>query len=69
MTTRARHRVALGAGLVVATAALAFIALLSIAYGSKSIPLGRVIDSFTNYDRTVNDHLIVTSSPRAGRAT
>jgi iron complex transport system permease protein len=59
MTTRARRRVALATGLVVAAVALAFIALLSIAYGSKSIPLGRVIDSFTHYDRKVNDHLII----------
>ncbi|MCU1387033.1 MAG: transport system permease protein [Ilumatobacteraceae bacterium] len=54
-----RRRAALVAGLFVAAGVLSVIALLSIAYGSKSIPLGRVITSFTHYDQTSNDHLII----------
>ncbi len=46
-------------GLLAATAVLAVVALASVAVGAKSIPFGTVVDSFTNYDPTVNDHLIV----------
>lgn len=47
-----------GAGLLLATAALAFVGFCSIAYGSKSIALGTVLDAFIDYDGS-NDHLIV----------
>jgi iron complex transport system permease protein len=45
-------------GLVAATGVLAFVLLLSLAIGSKAIPLGDVIRAFTDFDGS-NDHLIV----------
>ena len=59
MKPRTRRRTALVGGLLLAVAALGIVTLLSIAYGSKPIPIGRVIDSFTHYDHTSNDHLII----------
>src|SRR5918999_6454234 len=50
-----------GGGLVVAVAGVAVIALLSVAYGSKAIPLRTVLDAFTDYDAANPDHLIVRS--------
>ncbi|MFP5321622.1 MAG: FecCD family ABC transporter permease [Acidimicrobiia bacterium] len=50
-----------GGGLVVAAGALVLVALTSIAYGSKSIPLGTVLDALVEHDPTDNDHLIVQS--------
>jgi iron complex transport system permease protein len=46
-------------GLVLAVAALAVVVMLSIAIGSKSIPLHTVFDAVTHFDRTNGDHLIV----------
>jgi iron complex transport system permease protein len=46
------------AGLVAAVAVLAIVALASVAYGSKSIPLMTVLESFWAFDGS-NDHLII----------
>jgi iron complex transport system permease protein len=40
-------------------AALAIAVLASLAIGTKAIPLGQVIDAFTDYDATNSDHLVV----------
>ena len=56
VSTRASRR----AGLVGLLGALLLLALLvSLAVGAKSIPLGTVIEAFTDYDRTNSDHLVV----------
>jgi iron complex transport system permease protein len=55
------RRVGRAAGLLVAVGALVAVALLSVAVGAKSIPLGTVIDALFDYDPTNNDHLIVRS--------
>ncbi len=48
------------AGLVCATAVLAGVTLLSIAYGAKPLPLARVVEALVAFDGS-NDHLIVRS--------
>lgn len=48
-------------GLVVGLLLLGFVCLLSLAIGSKSIPLATVFESFTSYDASNNDQLIVHS--------
>jgi len=48
------------AGLLVAVVGLVFVALLSVAHGSKPIPLSAVLDAFFGFDGS-NDHLIVRS--------
>ncbi|MGH9136736.1 MAG: FecCD family ABC transporter permease [Acidimicrobiales bacterium] len=48
-----------GGGLLVAAACVAAVAFCSVAYGSKTIPLGTVVDAFADFDPTSNDHLIV----------
>jgi iron complex transport system permease protein len=48
-------------GLVAATGCLGLVLLASIAFGSKSIPLGTVMDALVDYDPSLNDHLIVHS--------
>ena len=50
-----------GGGLVLAAGALLLLVLASIAYGSKSIPLGTVLDAVFAHDPTNDDHLIVQS--------
>lgn len=45
-------------GLVVALGVLGVVVLCSVAYGSKSIPFGTVIDAFRDFDGS-NDQLIV----------
>lgn len=57
---RARRRTLLVLGLVGSLVALAAVCLLSVAYGSKSISLGTVFDSFTDFDGS-SEHLIVRS--------
>ncbi|MEV8373908.1 iron chelate uptake ABC transporter family permease subunit [Kribbella sp. NPDC056861] len=57
---RAR-RTTLILGLVSCVALLLLIALLSIAVGSKQIPLGTVLDALRHYDETNTDHVIVRS--------
>jgi iron complex transport system permease protein len=47
-----------GGGLVVLAGVLAFVCFLSLAYGSKPIPLGTVMDALWDFDGS-NDHLIV----------
>jgi len=47
-------------GLAAATALLVVVAFCSIAYGSKPISLGTVLDAFLHFDGS-NDHLIVRS--------
>ena len=47
-------------GLVVAVGVLGVVVLCSVAYGSKSIPLGTVVDAFRHFDGS-NDQLIVRS--------
>ena len=59
IAARRRRRLLLSLGLIGALGALFMILLMSVAYGSKQIPFGRVIDSFTDYDTTLNDHLII----------
>jgi len=48
-------------GLVPAFALLGVAAFASVAYGSKTIDLGVIVDAFTDYDPTNNDHLIIRS--------
>jgi len=48
-------------GLVPAIGLLAVVAFASVAYGSKPIGLATVVDAFTAYDPTNNDHLIIRS--------
>ncbi|HWM19394.1 MAG TPA: iron ABC transporter permease [Ilumatobacteraceae bacterium] len=57
---RVRRRMLLIAGLVVSVVVLAVVTVLSIAYGSKPIPVGTVFRAFTDFDGS-NDHLIVRS--------
>jgi iron complex transport system permease protein len=46
------------AGIMALTGLLVLVVLLSLAVGSKPIPLGTVIDSFISFDGS-NDHLVV----------
>lgn len=55
-----RNRAVRAVGLVVALAGLFLAALASVAYGSKSIPLGEVIAAVGHFDGST-DHLIVRS--------
>jgi iron complex transport system permease protein len=48
-------------GLFACTGVLGLVTLASVAYGSKQIPSGTVIDAFFNYNPQLNDHLIVRS--------
>ena len=48
-------------GLLLALGVLAVLVVLSIAVGSKPIPIGTVFDAFLHYDPTLDDHLIVRS--------
>ncbi|WP_020390134.1 FecCD family ABC transporter permease [Kribbella catacumbae] len=57
---RAR-RTTLIVGLVVCVALLVLVSLLSIAIGSKQIPLPTVIDALRHYDDANTDHVIVRS--------
>jgi iron complex transport system permease protein len=50
-----------GAGVVAAAVVLVLVAFASVAYGSKTIELGTVVEAFTAYDATNNDHLIIRS--------
>lgn len=56
----ARRRWTRLGGLVVLVALVVATGLASVAYGSKQIPLGRVLDAFFAFDGS-NDHLIVRS--------
>lgn len=56
---RGRSRRAIG--LVAAAGALGVVVLLSLAVGSKSIPLATVLESYTSYDAANPDHLVVRS--------
>ncbi|MGQ0615966.1 MAG: FecCD family ABC transporter permease [Acidimicrobiia bacterium] len=55
-----RNRALRAVGLVVASGALFAVAVASVAYGSKPIPVGEVFDAFLAFDGS-NDHLIVRS--------
>jgi iron complex transport system permease protein len=48
-----------GGGLLLALAVLAIVAFFSISYGSRSMSLTTVWESFSSYDDSSNDHLIV----------
>jgi iron complex transport system permease protein len=48
-----------GAGLVILLVAVVLVGVASLAIGSKSIPLGTVLDALRQYDATLEDHLIV----------
>jgi len=50
-----------GAGVGLAAVALGLVVFASIAYGSKTIGLGTVVDAFVDHDPTNNDHLIIRS--------
>jgi iron complex transport system permease protein len=58
---RRSRRLGRPAGLAVAAGVLVVIALLSVAVGAKSIPLGTVLDALFHPDPTDGDHLIVRS--------
>ncbi|MFT3854942.1 MAG: iron chelate uptake ABC transporter family permease subunit [Ilumatobacteraceae bacterium] len=57
-TVRARRNRRLAIGLAVCVVLLAVVCCLSLAVGSRSIPLGTVWRSFTGYDGS-RDHLII----------
>lgn len=46
-------------GLAVVVGVLGFVALCSVAVGAKPISLGTVVGAFTDYDASLDDHLIV----------
>lgn len=48
-----------GGGLVVAAALLGVVVACSIAYGTKGIDFGVVVESFTAYDATDSEHLVI----------
>jgi iron complex transport system permease protein len=48
-------------GLVIAIALLVVVVACSLAYGAKAMTLRTVLDAFTEFDPTNNDHLIVRS--------
>ncbi|MGH9247787.1 MAG: FecCD family ABC transporter permease [Acidimicrobiales bacterium] len=48
-------------GLLPAAGLLMVVAFASVAYGSKTIDLDTVVEAFTSYDATNNDHLIIRS--------
>ena len=50
-----------GTGLAVALIVLGGVAFLSIAVGSKSIPLGPVWEALRHYDPSIDDHVIIRS--------
>ncbi|MFC0527957.1 FecCD family ABC transporter permease [Phytohabitans kaempferiae] len=54
-----RSRPTLAWGLLAAGAVLVAVALLSVAVGSKSIPIGTVFDALRHYDPTVDDHVVI----------
>ncbi|CCH29607.1 iron chelate uptake ABC transporter family permease subunit [Actinosynnema sp. NPDC047251] len=55
----ARRAGRLSAWLVVALLGLAAVAVVSVFVGAKPIPLSTVVDAFTRFDPTDNDHLFV----------
>lgn len=55
------RRATLILGLVICVALLAVVSLLSIAVGSKQIPLPTVIDALRHYNEADTDHVIVRS--------
>ncbi|MDX6283217.1 MAG: iron-siderophore transport system permease protein, partial [Kribbellaceae bacterium] len=57
---RAR-RTALVIGLIICVALLVLVCLLSIAVGSKQIPLSTVLDALRHYDAGNTDHVIIRS--------
>ncbi|MDZ5078999.1 iron chelate uptake ABC transporter family permease subunit [Nesterenkonia sp. HG001] len=65
--TTAFSAVRRSAALVALVIALAVAVLLSIAVGSKEIPLGTVLESFWSFDPTVDEHFIIREMrlPRA----
>ncbi|MFS8480122.1 MAG: iron chelate uptake ABC transporter family permease subunit [Micromonosporaceae bacterium] len=54
-----RTRTRLAWGLAGAAAALVAVALASVAIGSRSVPIGTVLDAVIRYDGAVADHVIV----------
>lgn len=48
-------------GLIIALVVLAAVALSSVAYGAKPIPIGVVLDGLVRFDPELSDHLIVQS--------
>ncbi len=48
-------------GLLGSAVVLGCVTLAGVAYGSKQIPFGTVLDAFFNYNPALNDHLIVRS--------
>lgn len=50
-----------GAGVAVAAGVLGLVVFASIAYGSKAIDLGVVIEAFLDHDPTIDDHIIIRS--------
>ncbi len=48
-------------GLALSVALLTFVVFASIAFGSKPIPFGTVVDALVQFDATIDDHLIIRS--------
>ncbi|HRD99739.1 MAG TPA: iron ABC transporter permease, partial [Ilumatobacteraceae bacterium] len=59
LRARRRRLTLLSAGLFVAAGLLVLVLFFSVSYGSKEIPFRDVIRSFTDYDPTSNNHLII----------
>jgi iron complex transport system permease protein len=58
---RRARRTTLIAGLVISVALLVLVCLLSVAIGSKQIPLSTVLDALRHYNESNTDHVIVRS--------
>lgn len=58
---RRARRTTLIAGLVISVVLLVLVCLLSVAIGSKQIPLSTVIDALRHYNESNTDHVIVRS--------
>lgn len=58
---RRARRTTLVAGLVISVVLLVLVCLLSVAIGSKQIPLSTVIDALRHYHESNTDHVIVRS--------
>ena len=54
-----RTRTRLAWGLAGAAAALVAVALASVAIGSRSVPIGTVLDAVIRYDGAVADHAVI----------
>ncbi|MBA8794014.1 iron complex transport system permease protein [Friedmanniella endophytica] len=58
---RARRRSLLVGGLVLCAVVLALLALVSLAVGTRAVPLGTVVEALTRYDPADTDQLVVVT--------